>query len=77
MEDYTGMNTGAKATGIIMFYGEIVDIIYDARWLLAAITLCVAADFWYGWSESRKRYEAAREKKDKIVIHQIGSLAEK
>lgn len=64
------MNTGAKATGIIMFYGEIVDIIYDARWLLAAITLCVAADFWYGWSESRKRYARAKAKGDKVVMSQ-------
>ena len=64
------MNTGTRAVGIAFMGGELVQIIYDARWLLAVITLCVAADFWYGWSESRKRYEAARGKGDKIVMAQ-------
>ena len=70
VENYTGMNTGTKFIGIAFMGNELVQIIYDARWLLAVITLCVVADFWYGWSESRKRYEAAREKKDNIVMSQ-------
>ena len=70
IENYTGMNTGTRVVGIAFMGSELVQIIYDARWLLAAITLCVAADFWYGWSESRKRYERAREKKDKVVMAQ-------
>lgn len=70
MESCTSMSTGTKATGIMMFYGEIVDIIYEARWLLAAITLCVMADFWYGWSESRKRYAHAKANGDKVVMSQ-------
>ena len=69
-ENYTGMNTGTRFIGFVLMGNEFVQIIYDARWLLAVITLCVAADFWYGWSESRKRYEAARAKKDKIVMAQ-------
>lgn len=69
-ENYTGMNTGTRFIGFVLMGNELVQIIYDARWLLAVITLCVAADFWYGWSESRKRYEAARAKKDKIVMAQ-------
>ena len=69
-ENYTGMNTGTRVVNIAFMGSELVTIIYDARWLLAVITLCVAADFWYGWSESRKRYEAARAKKDKIVMAQ-------
>ena len=70
VENYTGMNTGTRLAGFVLMGNEMVQIIYDARWLLALITLCVAADFWYGWSESRKRYEAARAKKDKIVMSQ-------
>lgn len=69
-ENYTGMNTGTRFIGFVLMGNEFVQIIYDARWLLAVITLCVAADFWYGWSESRKRYEAARAKNDKIVMAQ-------
>ena len=65
-----GMNTGTRVVNVAFMGSELVTIIYDARWLLAVITLCVVADFWYGWSESRKRYEAAREKKDKIVMAQ-------
>lgn len=70
VESYTGMNTGTRLAGFVLMGNEMVQIIYDARWLLALITLCVVADFWYGWSESRKRYEAARAKKDKIVMSQ-------
>lgn len=69
-ENYTGMNTGTRVINIAFMGSELVQIIYDARWLLAVITLCVVADFWYGWSESSKRYEAARAKKDKIVMAQ-------
>ena len=69
-ENYTGMNAGTRFIGLVLMGNELVQIIYDARWLLAVITLCVVADFWYGWSESRKRYEAARAKKDKIVMAQ-------
>ena len=69
-ENYTGMNTGTRFIGFVLMGNEFVQIIYDARWLLAVITLCVAADFWYGWSESRKRYEAAKAKNDKIVMAQ-------
>ena len=70
IENYTGMNTGTRVVGMAFMGGELVRIIYDARWLLAVITLCVMADFWYGWSESRKRYERAKQKKDKIVMAQ-------
>ena len=70
IENYTGMNTGTRVVGMAFMGGELVRIIYDARWLLAVITLCVMADFWYGLSESRKRYERAKQKKDKIVMAQ-------
>lgn len=69
-ENYTGMNTGTRFIGFVLMGNELVQIIYDARWFLTVITLCVVADFWYGWSESRKRYETARAKKDKIVMAQ-------
>ena len=42
----------------------------DARWMLLAITVCVLADFRYGWGESSKRYKRAKEKGDKIVMAQ-------
>ena len=41
-ENYTGMNTGTRFIGFVLMGNEFVQIIYDARWLLAVITLCVA-----------------------------------
>lgn len=64
------MNSGTRLFTFAMMGNELVAIIYDARWLLLVITACVIADFWYGWGESSKRYSAAREKGDKIVMSQ-------
>lgn len=63
-------NTGTRMVTLALFGGEMVNIISDSRWLLLAIFLCVVADFRYGWGESRKRYEHARRKNDKVVMSQ-------
>lgn len=64
------MNTGTKAAGLVMMGNELTAIISDARWLLAVIMVCVIADFRYGWGESHKRFSIARERGDKIEMHE-------
>lgn len=56
--------------GIAVFSGELVSVMVDARWMLLAITVCVLADFRYGWGESSKRYNRAKSKGDKLVMAQ-------
>lgn len=64
------MNSGTRMFTFAMMGNELVTVIYDSRWLLATILLCVIADFRFGWGESSKRYNRAREKNDKIVMAQ-------
>lgn len=70
MQEEITMNTGTRAGVITIISSELVGIITDARWMLLAITVCVLADFRYGWGESSKRYKKAKEKGDKIVMAQ-------
>ena len=70
MIEYGGMNSGTRAFTFAMMGNELVSVIYDSRWLLATILICVLADFRYGWGESCKRYNRAKAKGDKIVMAQ-------
>lgn len=64
------MNTGTKAVGFTLMGNELTAIINDARWLLVVIFVCVVADFRYGWGESSRRYNIAKEHGDKIEMHE-------
>lgn len=64
------MNSGTRLLTFVTIGNELVAIIYEARWLLIAILICVLADFRYGWGESHKRYSRAKAKGDKIVMAQ-------
>lgn len=64
------MNTGTKAVSLVLMGNELTAIISDARWLLIVILVCVVADFRYGWGESHKRYNIAKERGDKIEMHE-------
>ena len=64
------MNMGTKAVGFALMGSEFTAIISDARWLLIIILVCVVADFRYGWGESHKRYNIAKERGDKIEMHE-------
>lgn len=69
-EQDVNMNSGTRLFTFVAIGNELVAIIYDARWLLIAILICVLADFRYGWGESSKRYNRAKAKGDKIVMAQ-------
>ena len=62
--------TGIRAASLAFFGGEISQLISQSRWMLLAVALCVLADFRYGRGESRKRFERARAKGDKVVMAQ-------
>ena len=64
------MNTGTKTVSLVLMGNELTAIISDARWLLIVILVCVVADFRYGWGESHKRYNIAKERGDKIEMHE-------
>lgn len=64
------MNSGTRMFTFAMMGNELVAVIYDSRWLLATILICVLADFRFGWGESSKRYNRAKEKGDKLVMAQ-------
>lgn len=70
MQEEITMNTGTRAGVITIIGSEMVGIITDARWMLLAITICVIADFRYGWGESSKRYTEAKEKHDRLGMAQ-------
>ena len=52
-----GLQTGARAAGVTIFYSEITQMIVDSRWILIAIVLCCALDFRLGTKESAERTE--------------------
>lgn len=51
--------SGSKAAWFALLLGELQQIIWDARWLLLAIVLCIVADFRFGWGECAKRHAEA------------------
>lgn len=56
------MNSGTRMFTFAMMGNELVAVIYDARWFLATILLCVLADFRFGWGESSKRFNMAKKR---------------
>lgn len=70
MEEQGIMNTGTRASIAAIMSSELFIMITDARWMMLAITLCVVADFRYGWGESSKRYTQAKEKGNEILMAQ-------
>lgn len=55
------MNTTTKAGYLALMAAEFVQMLYDARWLLFLMLLCVIVDFHLGKGESNKRYLEAEE----------------
>jgi len=54
------METGTKVGFIAILEGELSGMVFDSRWMLALILLCVMADFRFGWADSSKRYNEAK-----------------
>ena len=54
-------NTGTRLIGTSILGTELVSVMFDARWMLLALLMCIIADFRYGWGESSLRHKRALE----------------
>lgn len=63
-------NTGTRLLGTTALGAELVTVIWDSRWMLLAIAVCIVADFRYGWGESSKRYGDAVKAGNKTLAAQ-------
>lgn len=64
------MNSGARlmaAMGIAEIELEWGALFYDARWMLLLVFVSILADFRFGWEDSRKRYNEAKEAGDTVL----------
>lgn len=62
-------NTGTRFFGGVLT-AEMITVVGDMRWMLLLVTLCVVADFRYGWGESSKRYNDAKREGNKMLMLQ-------
>lgn len=53
----------SRAIGIGLMAGEIEQLIFDLRWLIALSFALIIADFWLGISESKQRGKEIRKSK--------------
>lgn len=60
MVEHVG-NTGTRLIGTSILGTELVSVMFDARWMLLALLMCIIADFRYGWGESSLRHKRALE----------------
>ena len=60
MVEHVG-NTSTRLIGTSILGTELVTVIFDARWMLIALIVCIIADFRYGWGESSLRHKKALE----------------
>ena len=63
------MNTGTRGGMILLMQQEMLDILFRCKWMILLVVIVVVADFWYGKSESCKRYERAVNDND--TAHQL------
>lgn len=53
----------SRAIGIGLMAGEIEQLIFDLRWLIALSFALIVADFWFGISESKQKKKKIRKSK--------------
>ena len=56
------------ATAAIMwavFASEALNALHDLRWMLVLMVTLILTDFWWGWSENRMHYKAAKTKRER------------
>lgn len=64
MTEDVALGSGTRFAALLIFLGEVADMLNDMRWYFVLLILLLVADFRYGWGESAKHYEAAREAGD-------------
>lgn len=56
------------ATAAIMwavFASEALNALYDLHWMLVLMVTLILTDLWWGWSENRMHYKAAKTKRER------------
>ena len=57
------LGTAAITWGV--FANEALNSLYDLRWMLVLMVVLILTDFWWGWSECKMHYLAAKTKREK------------
>lgn len=65
-------HAGTRTVSLTFMGSELVNIIYDVRWMLLAVVVCIIVDFRLGWRESQEHYAEAKEKNDPIMLMKYG-----
>lgn len=60
--------TGTRGAGFLLFGSELLSVAIDARWVFAFLLFLLIADFRYGWGESNKRYQHAKDIGDTYLM---------
>lgn len=55
------MNTTTKVGFWLFLENELIALLYDGRWMMIAVILCIVVDFRLGWGESHKRLGEAEQ----------------
>ena len=63
-------NTGTRATGILLFGGELSTMLFDMRWMLLLIGVLIIADYRLGCEESKMHYLDAKAKGNELLCEQ-------
>lgn len=52
--------TGTKVLLLGSVGTELTGVMYDLRWMFALSLVLIAADFWWGWASSKKKFSEAK-----------------
>jgi hypothetical protein len=59
-------NIGSKGVVWSVLGGELIGVVFELRYMIIFSFVLILADFWWGHSESMKRYQEAIEAKDSV-----------
>lgn len=68
MQETAAGNVVTRSAWLALLYGELTEIVWETRWLMLAVLLCIAADLRYGWGECSKRYSQAKAQGDTMLM---------
>lgn len=61
-------NVVTRTAWLMMLYGELREIVWETRWLMLSIIICVLVDFRLGSGECGKRYAQAKAQGDTVLM---------
>ena len=61
-------NLGSKGIVWAAFGGEMINVAFELRYMILFSLVLIVADFWWGHSESMKRYHEAERVGDRVLM---------